>query len=178
MTTIIGVQKKDRAVIGADSLMSGGERNYEGTLKIIERNGYVYAGAGDPRPLQLALYTWRPPQISARTKDLMKFMVNSVAPSLGQLWEKGKIDFKTGEEDDRPTIDLIIALRGEIFEIDQTLTVTRDTNGLYAAGSGGDYALAALHAGATPRKAMEIAEKMNNKTGRPFKFITQFKEVE
>ena len=45
--------------------------------------------------------------------------------------------------------------------------------GLYAIGSGGDYALGALHAGASMLDAMRIAALNNNETSSPFHILEQ-----
>jgi ATP-dependent protease HslVU (ClpYQ) peptidase subunit len=45
--------------------------------------------------------------------------------------------------------------------------------GLYAIGSGGDFALGALHAGATVLDAMRIAAVNNNGTSAPFHILEQ-----
>ena len=44
----------------------------------------------------------------------------------------------------------------------------RSMDGTYAVGSGATYALGALHAGAKPMKAMEIAAKLTAFTSGPY----------
>ena len=63
MTTCIAIQSHDKAIIGADSLISGNGRNYidDDTVKVTERKGYIIACAGDVRALQVIIYTWQPP---------------------------------------------------------------------------------------------------------------------
>ena len=68
---------------------------------------------------------------------------------------------------------LLIAVCGEIFDVDFELSVTRDESGIYAIGSGNELALGALHAGAEPLEALEIAAKLSAYTSGPFHSITQ-----
>jgi ATP-dependent protease HslVU (ClpYQ) peptidase subunit len=48
------------------------------------------------------------------------------------------------------------------------LAVSKNDDGIYAVGSGADFAIGALHAGATPMQAMEIAAKVSAYTAPPF----------
>ena len=176
MTTIIGIQSATKAIFGSDSLIAGEGRNYfhPDTVKIVEKNGYLVACAGDLRALQIVLHAWNPPSFN-RTAVNLRFIVTKVIPSLKAIFLEHGLDFtKTG--DDRVTIEILLALRGEVFEIDREFSVTRDSKGFYGIGSGGDYALSALHAGATAQRALEIAEDLNNGTRRPFLFIEQLKQ--
>jgi len=174
MTTIIAVQTKTKALLGADSLIAGAGRNYyhNDTVKVIEKNGYLIGCAGDLRALQVVIHTWKPPAQPRGNSDLLNFVISKVVPSLQAVFNEQKLDF-TKSGDDRVMVEILIALRGEIFEIDREFSVTRDSKGFYGIGSGGDYGLAALHAGAEPQKALEIAELLNNGTRRPFIFIEQ-----
>jgi len=176
MTTIIAVQNSSRALFGADSLIAGAGRNYyhNDTVKVIEKAGYLIGCAGDLRALQVVIHTWTPPAHPRSTGNLLNFVISKVVPSLKDTFTKQGLDLsKTGDE--KVTIEILIALRGEIFEIDREFSVTRDSKGFYGIGSGGDYGLAALHAGAEPHRALEIAELLNNGTRRPFIFIEQTK---
>jgi ATP-dependent protease HslVU (ClpYQ) peptidase subunit len=49
-----------------------------------------------------------------------------------------------------------------------------NNTGLYAIGSGGDYALGALHAGVSALEAIEIAAINNNGTSAPFHVLEQY----
>jgi ATP-dependent protease HslVU (ClpYQ) peptidase subunit len=60
-----------------------------------------------------------------------------------------------------------------LFEIDSDFAVAMNDSGLYAIGSGGDYALGALHAGAPVLEAMRIAALNNNGTSAPFHILKQ-----
>ena len=67
----------------------------------------------------------------------------------------------------------LIAYKGTLYEIDETFTVYMRDDGFYGAGSGSRWALGALQAGADWQKALEIAEKNDIYTGRPFTSLSQ-----
>jgi len=62
----------------------------------------------------------------------------------------------------------LIAGGGEIFDVDQELSISKSADGGYAAGSGASYALGALYAGADAYQAMEIASKLTAFTAGPY----------
>ena len=68
----------------------------------------------------------------------------------------------------------LIAIAGKVFDIDQDLSVMKTDTGFYGVGSGAHIALGALHAGADPLKAMEIASLLTAYTAPPFLVKTQY----
>jgi ATP-dependent protease HslVU (ClpYQ) peptidase subunit len=102
-------------------------------------------------------------------------MVNKVAPSLKQLLtDAGLLDSKSPDKDFE--INIIVGLNGSLFEIDSDFAVSRSDSGYYGLGTGGDYALGALYAGATPEQAASIAALNDSKTAEPFITETQLKK--
>ena len=90
----------------------------------------------------------------------------SVVPSLRvTLGAYGYVPDKENTDQD---FMFLIAINGTIFELDETLSVLLRDDGIYGIGSGAPYALGALQAGATWRKAMQIAAKNNIFTASPF----------
>jgi ATP-dependent protease HslVU (ClpYQ) peptidase subunit len=177
MTTIIGVQNEDGCVIASDSRVAEGGKVYTHPemVKAVERGSYVIGGAGDYRALQVVLHGWTPPLVTAKAKtNLYEFVINKVAPSLKATLTEAGIDFgKTTDGDDKFELQLLIGINGTIFELDSDFAVAMNDTGLYAIGSGGEYALGALHAGATVLDAMRIAAVNNNGTSAPFHILEQ-----
>ena len=102
-------------------------------------------------------------------------MINKVVPSLKQLLvDNGILDSKPSDKEFE--LYILIAINGNIFEIDSDLAVSRSIMGYYAVGTGGDYALGALYAGATLEEAAEIAAVNDSKTAKPFIIETQYKK--
>lgn len=160
MTTIIGVQHQWGVEMAADSQVTWGDRPYSafGVDKIVNRKGYLLAAAGEGRVADMVCYEWNPPKIPT-AGDLYPFMVAKVVPSLRKMLADAGADLKG--------IDFaaLVAVRGQLFGISSDFTVMRDENGLYGIGTGGDYAVGALHAGADVEQAVMIAMKLDVNTG-------------
>jgi ATP-dependent protease HslVU (ClpYQ) peptidase subunit len=178
MTTIIGVQHEHGCVIVSDSrvVASGKVYTHSDMVKAVERGSYIISGAGDYRALQVVLHGWTPPLVSAKAKtNLYDFVINKVVPALKTtLTEAGVIVSKSSNDDDSKfELYLLIAINGKIFEIDSDFAVGMNSTGFYGIGSGGYYAVGAIHAGASTLYAMKIAAINNNETAPPFNILEQ-----
>jgi len=178
MTTIIGLEYDDSCVIVADSLTtddSGYMYNHPQVKKIAEINGYLIAGSGEVLPCDVAQHIWEPPiPTKADNKDVYHFMIAKVMPSLRKTLQSNGFNFDEPKTEQR--FQFLIALCGEIFDIDDSLGVSRNASNVYAAGSGAAYALGALHAGISPEEAMAVCAKLDSKTSEPFIIETQVKK--
>ena len=177
MTTIVGVENADGCVIASDSRVAEAGKVYTHPkmIKAIERGSYIIGGAGDYRALQVVLHGWQPPLVNAKAKqNLYEFVINKVAPSLKITLSEAGIEFnKPSDSDEKFELSLLIGINGSLFEIDSDFAVAMNDTGFYAIGSGGDYALGALHAGASVMEAMRIAALNNNGTSAPFHILKQ-----
>jgi ATP-dependent protease HslVU (ClpYQ) peptidase subunit len=178
MTTIIGVEYANRCVVLGDSRVVGDSKIYShpDMVKVVTNGNFIIGAAGDVRALQVILHTWKPPVAVAKDKDnLFQFMISKVVPSLKkQLNDYGLLDTKSPDKDFE--LYVLIAYNGSIFEIDSDFAVSRSESGYYGIGTGGDYALGALYAGATPEQAASIAALNDSKTAEPFITETQLKK--
>jgi ATP-dependent protease HslVU (ClpYQ) peptidase subunit len=174
MTTIIGVQYEDRCLLLADNQVtddSGRIYRHPQMAKLTERGNFLIAGSGEVSPCDIAQHIWNPPKLTARdSRDVYHFMIAKAMPSLRKCLTKNGYDFN--EEHDKAKegarFQFLMAVGGELFDIDQDLAVMKNGNGFYSVGSGSSYALGALHAGAKPMKAMEIAAKLTAFTSGPY----------
>lgn len=178
MTTIVGIVKNGHVIMGADSLVTAGNNRYihPQMLKIINNNGYLVGGAGDVLACDILMHMWIPPMPNAtQRKNLYKFMITDVVPSMREgLEENG---YKIDPSDKESGFEMLIALDGELFHISDDFSVLMDETGIYGVGSGSPWAVAALDAGATVEKALEIAEKRSPYTAGPFQIVKQSKQV-
>jgi ATP-dependent protease HslVU (ClpYQ) peptidase subunit len=178
MTTIVGVQKNGHVIMGADSLVTAGVKKYihKDMPKIINNNGYLIGGAGDVAACDILMYMWIPPMpTAAQRKNLYKFMITDVVPSMREALEEN--GYKTDKEDKESGFETLIAVDGEIFNISDDFSVLIDETGIYGVGSGSPWAVAALDAGTTVEKALEIAAKRNPYTDGPFQIVKQQKQI-
>lgn len=170
MTTIIGLEYPKSAIIVADSQTTdanGYIYNHPDVKKIAERGPFLVAGSGEVLPCDVAQHIWEPP-VPNKTdyKNLYHFMIAKAMPSLRKCLTDNGYNFD--EDNKELRFQFIVAIGGEIFDIDQECSVSKNTSGVYAAGSGASYALGALHAGADAFEAMEIASKLTAFTAGPY----------
>jgi ATP-dependent protease HslVU (ClpYQ) peptidase subunit len=178
VTTIIGVEYENRCVVLGDSRVVGDSKIYShpDMVKVVTNGNFIIGAAGDVRALQVILHTWKPPAAVAKDKEnIFQFMISKVVPSLKQqLNDYGLLDTKSSDKEFE--LYVLIAFNGNIFEIDSDFAVSRSDSGYYGIGTGGDYALGALYAGATPEQAASIAALNDSKTAEPFITETQLKK--
>jgi ATP-dependent protease HslVU (ClpYQ) peptidase subunit len=178
MTTIIGVQLEHGCVVVSDSRIaaSGKVYTHPDMVKAVERGSYLISGAGDYRALQVVLHGWSPPLVTIKAKtNLYDFMINKVIPTLKTALVAAGVELNKSSDnsDDKFELSLLIAVNGTLFEIDSDFAVGMNSTGFYGIGSGGDYAVGALHAGASTLDAMRIAAINNNETAPPFHILEQ-----
>lgn len=176
MTTIIGIEDKDGSMLMADSRVTADDGKifaHKNMVKISERGAFLIAGAGEVLPCDIAQHIWQPPRLLARDKqDLYHFMVCKAMPSLRRCLKENGYNF---DESGDNRFQFLIAVGGEIFEVDDDLGISKTENGFYGVGSGSSYALGALEAGANPELAMDIAAKLTAFTARPYMEMYQSK---
>lgn len=177
MTTLIGIEYDDSCVLVADSRTTdsvGYIYSHASVKKISERSGYLIAGSGEVLPCDVAQHIWEPPVPNkADKKDLFHFMVSKAMPSLRKCLSANGFNFDEPRTEQR--FQFLIAVCGEIFDIDDELAVSKNTSGVYAAGSGAPFAIGAMHAGADAYEAMEIAATLTAFTAGPYISKSQFK---
>jgi hypothetical protein len=182
MTTIIGLQYEDSCFIVADSRTTdhtGKVFSHPEVEKISERGQYLIAGSGETLPCDVAQHIWEPPTPTVKdSKDLYHFMISKVMPSLRKCLSENGYNFdETVTPGDGPRFTFLIALHGELFDIDAELSISRSEDGVYGAGSGAPYAIGAIFGGADAFEAMEIASKLTAYTAQPYHSKEQFKHI-
>jgi ATP-dependent protease HslVU (ClpYQ) peptidase subunit len=177
VTTIVGICKNGQVIMGADSLVTAGVKKHihPGMPKIINNNGYLIGGAGDVAACDILMYMWIPPMPNAtQRKNLYKFMITDIVPSMRETLEEN--GYKVDKEDKEAGFEMLIAVDGELFNISDDFSVLIDETGIYGVGSGSPWAVAALDAGVTVEKALEIAAKRSPYTAGPFQIVKQQKK--
>lgn len=177
MTTVIAIQYPDSVEMISDSQINSSGQPYfhSDMVKIVERGKYLIGVAGRVVALQAIQNSWNPPALTASNKgSIYNFVITKVVPSLKTFIDDFKI-FSDKEKEDGDLFSILIAIKGEVFEIDQDYAVARRESGVYAIGSGADYALGAMMAGASGMEAMSIAETFDVNTSAPFITLHQEK---
>jgi ATP-dependent protease HslVU (ClpYQ) peptidase subunit len=179
MTTIIGIELEDSCYLVADSQTTddnGFIYNHPDIKKLSERGAFIVGGSGEVLPCDVAQHIWEPVKPSVKDKlDLYHFMITKAMPSLRKCLSENGYNFDESKTDTR--FQFLIAVCGEIFDIDHELSVSKNKSGIYAVGSGAAYALGALHAGVDAYQAMEIAAKLTAFTAGPYYSKSQPKHI-
>lgn len=170
MTTIVGIQQDDGIVLAADALTTSNDRPYTSKAqpKIVDNNGYLIACAGMSMACDVVQHLWKAP--AQKESHTYKHIVGTVVPSLRHALHTNDVTFK-----DDDSLQILLALKGWLFQIESDFSVLMRTDGLYAIGSGSAYAIGALAAGATPTEAIKIAAANDIFTGLPVEIRKQRK---
>ena len=188
MTCIVGIQLKNKAIIGADSYRSSGG-NYQKHLgvekKIFTKGGFIFGSTGSVRQRQLLRYSDSPDNWSFYTspEDIDQFIhtdfiywVRKTFKDGGLLEIENNLESYSG--------NFLVACFGHLFEIGSGLSVTRHNNDVHALGCGWEFAYGAMYASRnkSPKKrllaGLEAAEKYSAYIGSPFYFVESLKVKE
>lgn len=180
MTCIVGIAQDGRVWLGGDNAgFIGGTILQHGNGKVFRSGEFVMGCAGNRRFAELARYAFKPPAI--RVKDVERYMVTAFIDALrAALKGKGYLFSANGQESaDKENGDgMLVGVRGGVFLVGCDFTASRVADGLFAIGSGMDYALGAMHA--TPRLdpekrltlALEAAERYSDGVAGPFHIVS------
>lgn len=176
MTTVIAIETSTGVTMASDTQATLGTDRILHISKIMQNGPFLIGGAGDAYTLDLIHYLWKPPVLTTSDKkDLHRYIVTKVGPSLQELFETNRFYASRKNMDDKPAFDFLLAINGEVFNIGDDYSILKSRHGKNAVGSGSLYALGALCAGATLEEAMQIAADNDSKTSGPFEYFEQKK---
>jgi ATP-dependent protease HslVU (ClpYQ) peptidase subunit len=168
MTTLIGIELKDRVILAADSQVTEDNlRTISVTVpKIVSVGKYLLGIVGDSRPGDILAYNWNPP-------------VYKGADPVHWMGKKATKEKDAG-------FDYLVAFAGNLFHIAIDLSFIQSKLGVYGLGSGGHFALgylAGLPSSSLRAKAEEHAEKavqlasvLDVNTHPPIQLVVQRRE--
>lgn len=134
MTLCIGVQRKDWVDFYADSRVTSGAYPTDQGPKVFTAHGATWAFSGDVSiENYLKAVAVRP--YNARTREPFdRWFIRRVLPPLKEMVDRYHSDAEC---------DLLVAVRGELWETSSGMTLTRPSRGLACVGSGSLYAYGA-----------------------------------
>jgi ATP-dependent protease HslVU (ClpYQ) peptidase subunit len=145
MTTLVGIQANDVVVMAADSQIT--EDNLRtistATPKIVEVGKYLLGITGDTRPGDILTYNWKPPSFKV-TDNPVQHMGKKVIPSIIQAFTDGGYDWANVDKKEGG-FDYLISFNGNLFHIACDMSFIQNDSGLYAIGSGGQFATGYLY---------------------------------
>jgi len=170
MTTIVAVTTAKGVKFAWDSQTTWQYRAMLGAVKVFQNGPVTFGVAGLGRALDVLKYMGVPDRKEYEPDfDNEAWIVRSLVPAI--IKEFKGVD--VGESDSFSTeAHAIISVGGDTGYLSGNLSFVRDESGTYAVGSGSQYALGALSAGASPKKAVEIARDWDLYTGGDIKEMT------
>ena len=194
MTTIVGMQGDGFAVICTDSRISddtGGTLSTlgQGMSKVAQNGPYLIGAAGDVRAINILHHAFAPPTppSNLKGKKLDAFMTVKFIPALRECLEKQGYSYFDKDSNFTATFEstIITVIHSTIYVIDGDYSWASDSNGLYAIGSGSDYAIGAMNvlipknkltinaAKTICTRALTTASKYDGGTGAPYHTFLQ-----
>ena len=203
MTTIVGIQGDNYAVICTDSRISSFDDSGmafqittlgAGTSKVATNGKYILGAAGDVRAINILHHAFTPPTPPANAygKKLDQFITRTFIPALRACFEEQ--GYANSNKDNGAHIaeqdsTIIAVVHGTVYIIESDYSWTSDTSGIYAIGTGSSYALGALQAligtkkltsqqaRTLANKALTVTSKFDPYTGSPFQAFTQERDA-
>ena len=183
MTTLIGIQGRNWALLGADTRIADNSTIYKmakGHSKIIETEDFTIACAGDLRAINIIQAGLKLPRTYI-AKDDAHFITAFLIPTMRKAFTDAGYE-KTSDGQSSHESEFLVIYKGNIYEIGSDYSWVQDARGIYALGSGGAIALGALasmqgdlvtrtEARKMANKALEIASAYNSDTAPPFHVI-------
>jgi ATP-dependent protease HslVU (ClpYQ) peptidase subunit len=200
MTTIVGYQGEDFAVISVDTRITSIDDHgsiYQvsslgpGCTKVAQNGKFLLGAAGDMRAINILHHVFQPPSPtpSLRGRKLDAFMTQKFVPSLIECLDSNGYsppERDSSEHKAEQGSTIVAVVNATIYVIENDYAWMSEASCLYATGSGSAYALGALQSitggkkTLTPMqakkaclKALGIAAKYDAYTGAPFQTFLQ-----
>lgn len=167
MTTVVAVETEEGVLFAADSRISGWHVNDGWVDKVIRNGEITFAAAGYLRTIQILAYgKFVVPPVTDGAAAIDRYVSLELIPAIVKAFTD------SGEKEALEYSQLLVALRGRVYSVGGDGSWLRNKNGFYAVGSGANYALGALEAGATPKKAVKIAAQYDAGTNKDVREVS------
>lgn len=200
MTTIIGIQGDSFAVICADSRVTEVDSNGTATqsmslkeigFKVAQNGRWLMGVAGDVRAINILTHAFNPPTPTAtlRGKKLDHFVTTKFIPALKACFDSEGYSTPITENSEHHAEHgsvVMAAINATIYVIDGDYSWVSDSFGVYAIGSGAQFALGSLAtsmptsgkvglrtAKQAAMKAVGVAGRYDPSTAAPYQVIVQ-----
>jgi ATP-dependent protease HslVU (ClpYQ) peptidase subunit len=161
MTTILAIETLAGVQVGCDSQATGPDKIQMEQPKVFANNGAIYGVAGVALLANELRYADLPTP-PADTSQTDKWMTREMTPALRAIIEQLPLK---GDDDGDFELHMVVIANGRAYEIGGNTGWVRNSTGVYAIGSGGQYAAGAISAGASLEQALAIAAKHDPYTG-------------
>jgi ATP-dependent protease HslVU (ClpYQ) peptidase subunit len=182
---LAAIQGEGWAVVGYDSRVTEDNRIFvlpKDAGKVVKNGQYIFGAAGDMRAVNLLAHIFKPPAPASTDigVKLDKFISSKFIPALKQCFDDAQYGEK-GEQDS----SVLVIVHGRIYEIGNAYDWCLDESGIYAVGSGAEYALGSMHtslegkkrtistARSSVKSAVILAARLDPSTGEPVYVLSQ-----
>jgi ATP-dependent protease HslVU (ClpYQ) peptidase subunit len=199
MTTIVGIQGDGFCVVCVDSRISDVDDSgvatqiatlRDSTGKVAVNGKYLLGAAGDLRAINILHHAFQPPTpaVNIKGKKLDQFVTTKFIPALRECFETQGYASPQNEQSEHMAehnSTIIMSINGVIYIIDGDYSWISGSDGVFAVGTGAQFALGALQclipkyplsiqtAKKIGMKALTIAAKFDPYTGPPYQTLSQ-----
>jgi ATP-dependent protease HslVU (ClpYQ) peptidase subunit len=182
MTCIVAIAQNGTVYMGSDHAASDDKSGWilsRREPKVFKVGQYGIAFTDSFRMGQILQYNWIPPKYTPTKTNsgLDKFMRTKFVDSVKQAFKDNGYGTIGGSEEDTGGI-FIVGVEGRIFTIDEDFHVGENIVNYMAEGSGGMFALGALHATKNQKNpkmrlkaALEASAEFSMSVSPPFTYI-------
>src|SRR4051812_27392917 len=158
------VESDHGVTIGFDSKVSYGWEHADLEQPKVFTNGEIVFGcSGNILDANVIKYADLP-ALAPDNWDIDRWVTNELIPAITEALHGRNVPQYTNGKIETGGCYLTV-VRGRVYRISSDTAWTRHVVGRYAIGSGADYALGALAAGASVREALDIAQQHDSATG-------------
>ncbi|MCK9600315.1 MAG: hypothetical protein M0R06_14820 [Sphaerochaeta sp.] len=177
MTTIAARQTKKGVEFAYDTRATW-HHNVDGVDKVFTNGEVTFALSGNLRIANLLEHALEVPEFAEKDTDLVKWAVAKLIPAIVACVKEGDAT-NTKEGSVGLQLQGIFAVRGLCAYLADDGSVVLNSEGLYAVGSGSEFAIGALAHGSSPEEAVAIAARYDSYTGGPIRtlFVPNTKET-
>ena len=162
LTTVVAVRKGGQVEFGCDSQVSWGGRAHHGVAKVVANGCVTFGFAGSSRILDIMEFMLIP--VRAVGVSDREWIISVFVPAvLRAVKEVDAPRVKDGQVDLEGRVILFVG--DTLGYLAGNLSFVGEPSGVLGVGSGADFALGALAAGASVTRAVEIARELDMYTG-------------
>lgn len=175
MTCIVAIGDGSSVYMGGDSASADDSGNFVSSRKepkIFIKGDYIIGYAGSFRFGKVVQHLFMPPKPDASNLD--KFLNTAFVDALREVCETSKVD--PSSEDD--SSEMLVGVRGRVFEFCNDWHLGEDINNFNAIGSGANFAMGSLYStrrlksnNARIKLALESSETFCQTVKGPFTYL-------
>lgn len=156
MTTVVAIERVGGVTFASDSQVTLGGRAAGQTAKVVRNGGTAFGITGRLRTTNVLAHAELPVYDPEEAGPVDKWLTRELIPAMKKaLTEAQTLEIDKGLVDVNGM--MLVSVAGRVYYIGDDFGWWRPDDGNYAVGSGAQYALGALHAGATPEQAVAAA---------------------